>query len=138
MDTPTAGLPIACKPYPIPLKYQKFIDEVIRLLGNAGCISKSLRPWATPVIIVPKKPDPLNPQKQHLCLVLDNQSLDKSINVAHNGSSVISYYPLPNITDPLTRLQKCNIFSSLNLRSGFHHIGLTQESKPKNCFCHNR
>ena len=36
MDIPTAGLPIACKPYPIPIKYQKFTDKEIRLLENAG------------------------------------------------------------------------------------------------------
>ena len=40
MDIQTAGPPIACKPYPIPLKYQKFIDEEIGVLENAGCISE--------------------------------------------------------------------------------------------------
>ena len=29
MDIPTTGPSIACKPYPILLKYQKFIDEEI-------------------------------------------------------------------------------------------------------------
>ena len=29
MDTLTTGPPIACKPYSIPLKYQKFINEEI-------------------------------------------------------------------------------------------------------------
>ena len=42
MNIPTAGLPIACKSYPIPFKYQKFINEEIWLLENAGCISKGL------------------------------------------------------------------------------------------------
>ena len=27
LDIPTMGSPIACKPHPIPLKYQKNIDE---------------------------------------------------------------------------------------------------------------
>ena len=57
-----------------------------------------------------------------------------TINAAHNGSIVISYYPLPNITDLLARLQKCTIFSSLDFRSSYHHIGLTQEAKPKTVF----
>ena len=58
-DIPTMGLSTACKSYPIPLKYQKFINEEIRLPGKLhDCISKSLRPWATPVIVVPKKPYP--------------------------------------------------------------------------------
>ena len=62
--------------YPIPLKYQKSVDEEIKLLENAGCISKSLSLAATPVIIVHKKSDPTNPCKQQLCLVLDYRSLN--------------------------------------------------------------
>ena len=73
MDIPTTGSPIACKPYPIPFKYQKFMGREIRLLENEGCISKSVSPWVAQVIIVPKKQDPLNPQKQQLHLVLDYQ-----------------------------------------------------------------
>ena len=59
MDILTTGLPIAHKPYPISRKYQKLIDEEIRLLEDAVCISKSLSPWAASVIIVTKKPDPV-------------------------------------------------------------------------------
>ena len=54
MDIPTAGPPVAHKPYPIPLKYQKFVDKEIKLLENAGCKSKSLRLWDAPVIKAPK------------------------------------------------------------------------------------
>ena len=134
MDIPTAGLPIACKPYQIPLKYQRLVNEKIRLLGNAGCMFLSLSPWTAPVIIVPKRPDPLIPQKQKLHLVRDYRSLNKSINGAHSGNSVISYYPLPNIMDLLASLQNCTIFSSIDLRSGYHHIGLTPEAKLKTAF----
>ena len=49
-----------------PIKYQTFANKEIRLLENEGCISKSLSPWATLVIIVPEKPDPLHPEKQQL------------------------------------------------------------------------
>ena len=134
MDILTTGLPIACKLYNILLKYKKFVDKDIRLLENADCISKSLSLWAAPVIIVPKKPNPLNLQKQQPHLVLDYWSLNKSIDAAHNGNRVISYYPLPNIMDLLARLQKCTIFCSLDLRLGYHNISLTPETKPKTAF----
>ena len=48
MDVPTTGLSVANKPYPIPLKYQKFTNEEIQLWEGSGCISKSLSPGATP------------------------------------------------------------------------------------------
>ena len=134
MDIPTAGLPIAHKLCPILLKYQKLIDFEIKLIENADYISKSLSPWATPVIIVPKKPDPLNPYKQWLCLLLDYSSLNKPINAAHNGNNITYYYPLPNIRDLLARLQNYTIFSSLDPRSGYQHIGSTSEAKSKTSF----
>ena len=86
------GPPIAHIPYPILLKYQKFVDKEMRLLENAGYISKHLSPWAAPVIIVglPRKPDLLKPHKEQLCSVLDYLLCNKPINVAHNGSNVIS------------------------------------------------
>ena len=45
------------------------------------------------------------------------------------------YFPLPDITDLLARLQKCNIFSSLGLRYRYFHIGLTPEAKLKTAPC---
>ena len=107
------------------------MDKGIRLLENVGCISN---PWAAPVIIVPKKPDPFNLQKQHLHSVSDYQSLNRSINTAQNNNSVKSYYPLPNITYLLERLWMCAIFFWIDLRSGYYHIGLTPEAKPKTAF----
>ena len=90
--------------------------------------------WATLVIIVPKKPDPSNHCKQQLLLVLDYRALNEPINAAHNGNSVISYYPLPNIMDLLARLQNCTMFSSLDLRPAYHHISLTPQARPKTVF----
>ena len=64
MDILTVVPPVAHKPYLILLKYQKSVNEEIKLLENAGCISKGLSLCATPFIIVPKKPDPTDPCKQ--------------------------------------------------------------------------
>ena len=111
-----------------------FVDVEIKLLENAGCISKSLSLWATPVNIGLKKPDLASPCKQKLHLVLDYRSLNKSFNVTHSGNSIISYHPLPNSTDLLARLQNCAIFSSLDVRSGYYHISLTPEAKVRTAF----
>ena len=58
MDLPTTGPPISTNPYTMPLKYKSFIDEEIKLLQDARCISKSLSNWASPICIMKKKPDP--------------------------------------------------------------------------------
>ena len=66
MDLPTTGPLISTKPYTIPLKYKSFIDEEIKLLEDAGYISKSLSDWASPKCIMKKKADPSQPHKTQL------------------------------------------------------------------------
>ena len=68
MGIPTTGPPIAWKPYLIALKHQNFIDKEIHSLEDVGCTSESLSTWAALVIIVPKKPDSLHPQKSAVSL----------------------------------------------------------------------
>ena len=58
IDLPTTGPPVSTKPYTIPLKYKSFINDEIELLEDAGCISKSLSDWASPICIVKKKLNP--------------------------------------------------------------------------------
>ena len=56
-DIPTEGLPIACKPYSVPLKYCDFIDQEIKQLEDTGIISHLMSNWASPILVVPKKPN---------------------------------------------------------------------------------
>ena len=81
-----------------------------------------------------KETRPLKSSKAPASLTVRLLAFNKSINIALNGNSVTSYYHLPNVIDPLERLQKCTISSSLYLLSGYHHIRLTLEAKPKTAF----
>ena len=45
-------LPIVSKPYPLPLKYHKFVKEEIENLLQEGLIEIS---YAAPIILVPRK-----------------------------------------------------------------------------------
>ena len=62
----TEGSPVFVKQYTIPLKYQNFIDDETKRLGEAGLISRSLSNWSAPCIVVPKKQDPDNPREVQL------------------------------------------------------------------------
>ena len=46
----------------------------------------------------------------------------------------ISLVPLPKIDELYARLQGYKIFSTLDLRSGYYHIGLSESAKPKTAF----
>ena len=131
MDIPTTGLPVASKPYTIPLKYKSFVDNEIKLPEEAGCISKSLSDWASPICIVKKKPDPNRPNKLQLRMCIDYRKVNQSLIMTHNKSDgkVVSTFPLPKNPELLSRLIHCKYFSSLDLCSGYYHINLTEAKR---------
>ena len=55
LDIPPEGLPIALKPYTVPLKYREFVDHEIEQLEEARIISRCMSNWAIPILVVPKK-----------------------------------------------------------------------------------
>ena len=128
---PTTGPPVSTKPYTIPLQYKSFIDDEIKLLKDAGCISKSLSDWASLICIMKKKPDLSQPDKPQLHMCIDYKKVNQSLSTAHNNSNgkVVSTFPLPKIQELLSHLNKCKYFSSLDLCSGYYHIGLMEEAK---------
>ena len=136
----TEGSPVFVKQYTILLKYQNFIDDETKRLEEAGLISRSLSNWSAPCMVVPKKQDPDNPRVVQLRMVIDYRQLNKRIITSRvpdrNGKvgKVISNYPILTIESLLARLEGCKYFSILDLRSGYHHIGLSEQSKPLTAF----
>ena len=55
------SLPVAQSPYTLPLKHYEWVRKEIETLEKAGVIVKSLSPWASLVIVVPKKSAPDEP-----------------------------------------------------------------------------
>ena len=53
--------PVASKPYTLPLKHYEWVQHKIETLERAGIIERSISPWASPVVIVPKKSAPGEP-----------------------------------------------------------------------------
>ena len=55
LDIPTEGMPVASKPYTIPLKYREYVDHEIKQLEEAGIISRSMSDCTSPILVIPKK-----------------------------------------------------------------------------------
>ena len=112
------------------------MDDEIKLLEDAECISKSLSDWASPICIMKKKCHPSQPHKPQFQMCIDYRKVNQSLVTAHNNNNgkVISTFPLPNIQELLGRLNNCKCFSSLDLCSGYYHISLTKEAKKKTTF----
>ena len=136
----TEGSPVFVKQYTILLKNQNYTDDETKRLEKAGLISWSLSNWSVPCMVVPKKQDTDKPNEVQLRMVIDYRQLTKWILTSRapdrNGKvgKVILNYPIPTIELLLARLEGCKYFSILDLRSGYHHIGLSERSKPLTAF----
>ena len=59
MDVDTGDSPpVSLRPYILPLKYYEWVQKEIESLECAGIITKCMSPWASPIVIVPKKSSP--------------------------------------------------------------------------------
>ena len=58
--------PITQKPYTLPLKHTEGVQRELEILEKAGVIVRSVSPWASPIIVVPKRTAPVEPPKQRL------------------------------------------------------------------------
>ena len=127
--------PIASKPYTLPLKHYDWVQKEIETLERAGIIERSISPWASPVVIVPKKSALGKPPRRRMCIDYHRiNKLQPEVTKADGGKGCISLIPLPKIDELYAKLKGYKVFSSLDLRSGYYHIGLKDSAKPKSAF----
>ena len=128
--------PICQKPYTLPLKHYSWVQQEVETLERAGIIKKSLSPWASPIVVVPKKSTPGEPPRWRMCVdfrkINDLQPQVRRVDSTTSGN--ISLVPLPKIDEMYAVLCGAKIFTTLDLRSGYYHINLDEESKAKTAF----
>ena len=62
------SLPITQKPYTLPLKHATWVQKELEILEKAGVIVRSVPPWASPIVVVPKRTALGEPPKRRLCV----------------------------------------------------------------------
>ena len=125
--------PITSKLYTLLLKHYEWVKR--ETLEKAGIIERSISPWASPVVIVPKKSTTGEPPRRRMCV--DYRKINKlqpEVTNADGGKGCISLIPLPKIDELYTKLKGYKVFSSSDLRSGYYHISLTDSAKPNSAF----
>ena len=69
MDVDTEDSPpVSSRSYTLPLKHYEWVQKEIESLEHAGIITKSMSPWASPIVIVPKISTPGEPLNRRLCV----------------------------------------------------------------------
>ncbi len=122
MDIATEGSPIKQQQYRVPIVKRIAIEKLVADLLKKKIIQPSSSPWASPVVVVPKKDG-----NYRLCI--DYRKL--------NAVTIKDSHPLPNIRDIFDSLEGSSFFSLIDLQQGYHQIKLSDEARPKTAFtCH--
>jgi len=111
--------PIFIQPYRKSMAEREVIKKEVEEMLKANIIEQSTSPWSSPVVLVPKKKG-----KKRFCV--DFRKL--------NAVTITENWPLPRIEDIFDRLGDSKVFSTLDLKSGYWQMGLTDESKEKTAF----
>ena len=127
--------PVSSRPYTLPLKHYEWVQREIESLECAGVITKSMSKWASPIVIVPKKSAPGEPPKRRLCVDFRKvNELQQEVITAGKTKGQISIHPLPKIDEMYAKLKGAKVFSTIDLRSGYHQIALGKSSRAKTAF----
>ena len=105
IDTESSGL-IKQQPYRMPVIQRDNIAQLIKQMQTQGIVKPSASPWASPVVLVPKKDG-----STHFCI--DYRRLTKK-----------DVYPLPCIDDILDTLAQAKYFSTLDLSASYWQVEL--------------
>ena len=99
MDIDTGDSPpVSSRPYTLALKHHKWVQEEIEMLESTGVIAKSMSPWASPIVIVPKKSQPGEPPKKRLCIdFIKINDLQQKVIMEGKSKGCLSLIPLPKI-----------------------------------------
>ena len=136
MDIDTRDSPlVSSRPYTLALKHHRWVQEEIETLETVGIITKSMSPWASSIVIVPKKSQPGEPPKKRLCTDFRKiNDLQQKVITEGKSKGCLLLIPLPKIDKMYAKLKGAKFFSTIELRSGYYHIALGKDSRAKTAF----
>jgi len=104
--------PISKAPYRMASLELRELKEQLQELLDRGFIRPSVSPWGAPILFVKKKDGSMR-------LCIDYRELNKV--------TVKNKYPLPRIDDLFDQLHGSQVFSKIDLRSGYHQLKIKEE-----------
>ena len=89
---------------------------------------RSVSPWVSPIVVVPKRTVPGEPPKRRLCVdyTAVNSPLPPVKKVFSKAKGILTLVPLPKIDENYARLKGSRIYSTFDMRSGYYHMVLSE------------
>ncbi|KAG6465495.1 hypothetical protein O3G_MSEX015186 [Manduca sexta] len=112
-------IPVAQRPRRLSIGEQKIVEELVEEWLHKGIIRVSFSEYASPIVLIKKKDG-----SSRLCI--DYRQLNKKI--------IKDEFPLPIIDNLIDKLGDAKIFSVLDLKNGFYHLKISEESVPYTSF----
>ncbi len=116
--------PIKRNPYPMSSHKKEWVEWKIAKMLESGIVSHSKSPWSFLIMMVAKKITD-GKSAPHLCV--NFQALNKI--------TIKDTHPIPRVMEILEQMQgDPRYYTSLDLFSGFHQIGLDKDASQKCVF----
>ena len=114
-----SDIPVTRKAYMLPYALREKVRLEIDNMLEAGIAEKSNSPYASPIVVVPKKDSSIR-------LCVDYRRL--------NEITIFDPQPMPKLEDVINKLGKAKYLSKLDLTKGFWQIPLSNGAKAKSAF----
>ena len=140
IETRDDAIPYAARPYKLALQHQEFLRREIQALLDTDIIVPSISQYAAPCMVVPRKcKNPQTAQIRDLArLVINYKKLNKNLIPREcekpNANGTLALVPQPRIEHMWSTLKNKRVFSSVDLRSSYHHIRIKPEDRHKTAF----
>ena len=99
-------------------------------------ILRSVSLWASSIVVMPKRTAPAEPPKWRLCVDYRaiNSLLPPVKKAFSKAKGILTLVPLPKIDEIYSCLKDSKIYSTFDMQSGYYHMVLSEESRPKSVF----
>ena len=111
--------PVRVPPRRLPAHFQKEVDKQLKIMLEQGIIKESNSPWVAPAVYVTKKDGGLR-------ICVDYRELNKR--------NIKDSYPLPLVDDTQSYLAGAQIFSTLDLHTGYWQLPINPDDQYKTAF----